>query len=155
MARSTFAYLAALGIAAALAACGDSSTEDASSTTTAGAGGMGGMGGMDGAGGSTSATGGGGGETAAPEAPVLEMVMPMDGVLHVEWSTPAPCDEIEGERKDPMHEYEVAFTVAGTKTSRMDAGAFEDLEYTYRLRCKVGEVYSDYSNEMSGNPTEE
>ena len=152
MARSTFAYLAALGIAAALAACGDSSTEDASSTTTAGAGGLGGM---DGAGGSTGATGGGGAGTVAPEPPVLEMVMPMDGVLHIEWSAPTPCDEIEGERKDPMHEYEVAFTVAGTKTSRMDAGAFENLEYTYRLRCKVGEVYSDYSNEMSGNPTEE
>lgn len=154
MAHSRFSYLAILGLA--LAACGDSSTGDGSGTagtesssTGGGTGGAGGTGGTGGAG----ATGGGG-AAAAPPAPVLEMVMPMAGVLHVEWSTSNACDEIEAERKDPTHEYAIAFTVPGTKINHMDAGAAEDMEYTYRVRCKVGNAYSDYSNEKSANPTQ-
>ncbi|MGK4008359.1 hypothetical protein WMF31_37445 [Sorangium sp. So ce1036] len=86
---------------------------------------------------------------------MLEFVMPMAGVLHVEWTPQEGCDQFEGERKDPMNDYAVAFTLAGTKNAYMDPEATEDMEYTYRLRCKVGEVYSAYSNEMSGNPTDE
>jgi hypothetical protein len=159
MALSRLAYLSVLGLGLALAACGDSSTGDGSNgtgdTDSDGGGGTstdggGGKGGADGAAGEA---GGGGAAATAPLAPDLEMVMPMAGVLHVEWSTPEACDQIEAERKDPTHDYAVAFTVAGTKTSHMDPGAAEDMDYTYRLRCKVGQVNSDYSNEKSANPT--
>ncbi|WP_438016692.1 hypothetical protein WMF18_38775 [Sorangium sp. So ce315] len=127
-----------IGVAAcgvALVACGD---PDAGGPPGGGAGG-----------------GGGGPAGALPDAPVLAFVMPMTGVLHVEWTPQDGCDAFEGERKDPMNDYAVAFTVAGTKKSYMDPEATEDMEYTYRLRCKVGEIYSEYSNEMSGNPTDE
>jgi hypothetical protein len=148
MAHTRFTYLAVLGLA--LAACGDSTGGGDSSTGTVGGGSGGGSGG---AGGATGATGAGGAPAAAPKAPELEMVMPMAAVLHVEWSTTGTCDEIEAERKDPMHDYAVAFTVPGTKTSHMDSGAAQDMDYTYRLRCKVGAAYSDYSNEKTANPT--
>ncbi|WP_437934487.1 hypothetical protein [Sorangium sp. So ce341] len=143
------AYSRLIGLAAvslALAACGGSDTGSSSGGGTGAADGTGGHGG----------TGEGGGPAAtAPDAPVLSFVMPMLGVVHVEWVPQPECDQIEAERKDPTHDYAVAFTVAGSKKSYMDSEATEDMEYTYRLRCKVGEVYSGYSNEMSANPTDE
>ncbi|WP_437593601.1 hypothetical protein [Sorangium sp. So ce1000] len=151
MAFSRLICLAVIGLA--LAACGDSEAGDTHGGT-AGSGG-GGTEGSGGGGGTEGIGGGGGSATAVPEAPVLEFVMPMSGVLHVEWTPQEGCDQFEGERKDPMHDYAVAFTLAGTKKAYMDPEASEDMEYTYRLRCKVGEVYSEYSNEMSGNPTDE
>jgi hypothetical protein len=115
-----------------LAACGGSDAGD-----TGGAGG-----------------GGGSGPATPPPAPSLDMVMPMAGALHVEWSSTVACDAIEAERKDTMNPtYAVAFTEPGTKTSHMDGNATANLDYTYRLRCKVGAHYSDYSNEKSANPT--
>lgn len=96
----------------------------------------------------------GGSSQEGATVPVLEMVMPMEGVLHVEWTEAGTCDQIEAERKDPMHPYAVAFTVPGTTTSHMDSGAGADMTYTYRLRCKLGETYSVYSNEESANPTQ-
>ncbi|KYG09236.1 hypothetical protein BE21_19035 [Sorangium cellulosum] len=154
MACSRLIGLAAVSLA--LAACGGS---DTGSSPAEGAGGGGGAGAADGTGGhgGTGEGGGSGGGPAAtaPGAPVLSFVMPMLGVLHVEWVPQPECDQIEAERKDPTHDYAVAFTVAGSKKAYMDSEATEDMEYTYRLRCKVGEVYSGYSNEMSGNPTDE
>jgi hypothetical protein len=140
-----------------LLACGGGTSESSSTGTTAGSStsaGSGGGGGSGAGGGMSTGAGGAGGEALMlPAAPLLEMVMPMASVLHVEWSTPEPCDEIEAERKDPAHDYAVAFAVAGTKINHMDGEAFEDMEYTYRLRCKVGTLYSGYSNEKSANPT--
>ncbi|WP_437966977.1 hypothetical protein WMF04_46745 [Sorangium sp. So ce260] len=149
------AYARLIGLAAvsiALAACGGSETE---SSPADGTGGGGGAGAASGTGGHGGAGEGGGPAATAADAPVLSFVMPMLGVLHVEWVPQPECDQIEAERKDPMHDYAVAFTVAGSKKAYMDSEATEDMEYTYRLRCKVGEVYSGYSNEMSGNPTDE
>ncbi|WP_437287229.1 hypothetical protein [Sorangium sp. So ce406] len=154
MTFSRLICLAVLGLT--VAACGDSEP-GGSPGGGAGGSGEGGSAEASGGGGGAEAGGGGGGGTAAaaPEAPVLAFVMPMTGVLHVEWTPQEGCDAFEGERKDPMDDYAVAFTVAGTKKAYMDPEATEDMEYTYRLRCKVGEVYSAYSNEMSGNPTDE
>ncbi len=98
----------------------------------------------------------GGGATApsAPEAPHLDIVEPMASVLHVQWTERMPCDTIEAERKDDQStSYAVAFDVTGDKTSHMDGGAFMNMTYTYRLRCKVGATFSEYSNELSANPT--
>ncbi|WP_437681417.1 hypothetical protein [Sorangium sp. So ce131] len=149
------AYARLIGLAAvslALAACGGSETGSSPAEGTGGGGGAGAASGTGGHGG----TGEGGGPAAtAPDAPVLSFVMPMLGVVHVEWVPQPECDQIEAERKDPTHDYAVAFTVAGSKKAYMDSEATEDMEYTYRLRCKVGEVYSGYSNEMSANPAEE
>lgn len=98
--------------------------------------------------------GGSGGGASAPVTPQLEVVKPMAGVLHVEWSTTATCDFIEAERKDDQSPtYAAAFEVTGDKTSHMDGNAAADMTYTYRLRCKVGSKLSGYSNEMSANPT--
>src|SRR5690242_3040960 len=118
----------ALSFGLLLAACGSSTP----------GGGTGGGGGTAGTGGGTGggSDGGGGAAPVAPQTPNLEMVMPMASVLHVEWSTPEPCDQIEAERKDTTNtEYVVAFTVDGTKSSHMDGQAYDDLMYTYRLRC--------------------
>jgi hypothetical protein len=150
MAYSRQIGLAAVGLA--LAACGGSETGSSSAGATGGGGGAGAASGTGGHGGAGE---GGGPEAMAPDAPVLSFVMPMLDVLHVEWVPQPECDQIEAERKDPMHDYAVAFTVAGSKKAYMDSGATEDMEYTYRLRCRVGEAYSGYSNEMSGNPTDE
>jgi hypothetical protein len=106
-------------------------------------------------GGSAAGTSGGegGGPESKPEAPQLDVVKPMADVLHVEWTPTTACDTIEAERKDPTHPYAAAFEVAGTSLSHMDGDAFEDMTYTYRIRCKVGSAMSDYSNELSANPT--
>ncbi|WP_437979202.1 hypothetical protein WMF11_25150 [Sorangium sp. So ce295] len=154
MACSRFIGLAAVSLA--LAACGGSETGPSPVEGTGGDGGAGAASGTGGHGGTGEGGGSGGGPAATtPDAPVLSFVMPMLDVLHVEWVPQPECDEIEGERKDLMNDYAVAFTVAGSKKAYMDSEATENIKYTYRMRCKVGEVYSGYSNEMSGNPTDE
>ncbi|WP_437943805.1 hypothetical protein WMF27_03010 [Sorangium sp. So ce281] len=154
MAYSRLIGLAAVSIA--LAACGGSETESSHAHGTGGGGGAEAASGTGGHAGAGEGGGSGGGPAVTvPDAPVLSFVMPMLDVLHVEWVPQPECDQIEAERKDPMNDYAVAFTVAGSKKAYMDSDATEDMEYTYRLRCKVGEVYSGYSNEMSGNPTDE
>jgi len=95
-----------------------------------------------------------GAEGTKPEAPHLDAVEPMDGVLHVAWSEPAPCDTVEAEREDGRGAaFAFAFDIAGDETSHMDGDASRNVLYTYRLRCKVGSVFSDYSNQLSANPT--
>lgn len=84
----------------------------------------------------------------------------MMGALHVMWANPAVgCESIELERKATMadgtvhEEYAVAFTLPGAADNKHDTAATEDMDYTYRLRCKIGGTYSKYSNEMTQNPT--
>lgn len=146
--------------AMALAACGDDTGGGG------GAGGGAGTGGHDGEGGhgttqaaTTSATTSGtssstGGGDAAPAAPVLDEVMAMHGALHVYWTNVADdCDEVEGERMVGDAEFEVFFTVPGTVDNEADDGATDPAtEYTYRVRCLRGEMYSDYSNELTASP---
>jgi hypothetical protein len=140
-------------VALALVACGGSSTggsggKGGSAGTTSATGGAASSGGVGGAGGA-----GGSPNSAKPAAPVLDVVMPMAGVLHVGWTTSSTCDFIDAERKDTQNTtYAAAWEVAGDKTNHMDGSASQNLTYTYRLRCKVGDTFSDYSNEKSGNP---
>ena len=98
--------------------------------------------------------------TAQVKPPTIDDVMPMTAGLHVMWTNAEKsCDAIEGERQAKAADgtvkeaYKVAFTVTGDIDNKHDAAATADLTYTYRLRCKKGEGYSDYSNEKSANPT--
>ena len=87
---------------------------------------------------------------------MLMHVMPMEGALHLEWmNNQGDCDLVEAERKMHSDPFQPIFSVPGTADNKMDASATDDMDYTYRLRCKKGGSYSDYSNEMSGNPTRE
>jgi hypothetical protein len=96
---------------------------------------------------------------AAPKAPTLDTVAKMDGALHVMWTNPTPaCDTVEGERQatmpdgSVMEKYKVVFTVPGEADNKHDTSATDAMTYSYRLRCKVGAVYSMYSNVVAGNP---
>lgn len=109
--------------------------------------------------GGTSGATSGGPTVNGPSPPKIEHVAKMTGSLHVTWTNPTTrCDDIEGERKAEMsdgtvHEpYKVVFTVPGSADNKHDTSATADMKYTYRLRCKAGSAYSEYSNEMSGNP---
>lgn len=90
----------------------------------------------------------------APSAPVLDEVAAMHGALHLYWTNVASdCDEIEGERMTPADDFAVFFTVPGTVDNEADDGATDPATtYTYRVRCKRGETYSEYSNELSASP---
>lgn len=89
--------------------------------------------------------------SGALRAPVIEEVMPMEGVLHVSWQNVQPdCDAVEGERKPEAGDYAMAFSVPGTVDNKMDTDATPAGRYTYRLRCKKGSKSSPYSSEMSG-----
>ncbi len=118
-----------------------------------------GSGGGGGDGTATQATSGTSGATTgtgdvAPAAPVLDEVMPMHMALHLYWTNVADdCDEIEGERMTPTDDFAVFFTVPGTVDNEADDGATDpSTVYTYRVRCKRGETYSEYSNEFSASP---
>lgn len=96
-----------------------------------------------------------GSSSAALQAPMLMKCMPMEGALHLEWmNMQKDCDSVEAERKMHSNPFEDAFSVPGNVDNKMDATATEDMDYTYRLRCKKGDAYSGYSNEMTANPTE-
>ena len=156
--------------------CSDSSDSSpgatAGTTNAAGAGASGaagaGTGGTVGDGGAPGTSGSGGtntvglagtagvagAATAKPTTPQLAAIEPMQGALHVMWTNKQDdCDTIEGERKTDTDPYAVAFTVPGEADNKHDMSATKDTTYTYRLRCKKGDAYSEYSNEMSRNPT--
>ncbi|MCU0654270.1 MAG: hypothetical protein MUF64_02950 [Polyangiaceae bacterium] len=119
----------------------------------AGAGAGGATGGSGAAGVGSAGAGGSGNASAALQAPQIDMVMPMQGALHVMWiNKQADCDTIEGERKTDTDPYAMVFTVPGEADNKHDTSAMMDMTYTYRLRCKKGDAYSDYSNEKSLNP---
>lgn len=96
---------------------------------------------------------------AALKAPTVDSVGKMMGALHVMWTNnETSCDSIEGERQaqmsdgSMMEKYKVVFTVPGDADNKHDTSATSNMKYTYRLRCKKGTTYSEYSNEMFGNP---
>jgi hypothetical protein len=92
-------------------------------------------------------------DPAALKAPVVSNVEPMVGGLHITWENKqTDCDTIEGERMKGTDPYEKAFSVPGTADNRMDTEATHPMMYMYRLRCKKGDAYSGYSNEMSAMP---
>jgi len=95
-----------------------------------------------------------GSSSDALQAPMLMKCMPMEGALHLEWmNMQKDCDSVEAERKMHSNPFEMVFSVPGSVDNKMDGTATEDMDYTYRLRCKKGDKYSDYSNEMMANPT--
>lgn len=163
MNKSGFGLLAIVLASMTLGAC------DMGGMGGMGGGGMGGHGmGGDGTGGGVSQTTGattstgeaassttstGGGE--APAAPMLDDVAPLHMALHVYWTNVADdCDEIEGERSTPEDDFALIFTVPGTVDNEADDAATDSaVTYTYRVRCRRGEVYSEYSNELSASPT--
>jgi hypothetical protein len=88
-----------------------------------------------------------------PEAPVISSVMKMGGNLHVSWTLPDdPCDQVALFRKHDSGDYQLAYTLTGVATSQHDAGAVASGEYCYEIVCRVGDLQSDYSNEMCGTP---
>lgn len=146
----------------ALTGCSSSETQTPP-TSSSGSSGTSGSTGSWGTSGSPDTSSGGetssGAAAAAPQAPKLDQVAKMTGSLHVTWTNPeGGCDSIEGERKATMaggvvhEEYKVAFTVPGEADNKHDMTATDDMDYTYRLRCKKGDKYSPYSNEMTKNP---
>ena len=91
----------------------------------------------------------------ALQAPMLMEVEPMEGALHITWmNMQEDADTVEAERKMDDGAFEPAFSVPGTVDNRMDPEATDDMPYTYRLRAKKGAEYSQYSNEIAGNPQE-
>lgn len=157
--RARFVWAAAiLGLVVGVAACGDddkggstSSSGGASSGSTSGDPSSSGDAGDGGASTSSDASGTPAKTIAAPE---LKSIAKMAGSLHLTWELPTDttCDTIEGERKSAAEPYEVVWTVPGTVDNKHDGTATEDTTYSYRLRCKAGTSYSEYSNEMSRNP---
>jgi hypothetical protein len=91
--------------------------------------------------------------SASLAAPVLASVKPMHGGLHVTWENKeVGCDAIEGERKE-SGDYKALFSIPdGSVDNKHDALVKAGTTYTYRVRCKKGDDYSTYSNEMAGSP---
>jgi hypothetical protein len=93
------------------------------------------------------------GTATQPQPPSFETLKPNNGGLQLTWTEPSPCDNIEVSRKDALDPYAVLATVPGTMLSYQDATATGNFNYTYRLRCETAGVFSDYSGELSANPT--
>lgn len=148
-----------LSLFAVCTGCSSSQEPQSPSPTTSGSSGTTGSSGSSGSSGDTTSGGTSGTPAATLKAPKVDQVAKMMGALHVMWTNQeATCDAIVGERKAQMadgtvHEpYAVAFTVPGEADNKHDTKATADMKYTYRLRCKKGETFSEYSNEVSGNP---
>ena len=93
------------------------------------------------------------GASGGLEAPMLMEVMPMEGALHLTWmNMTADAESVEAERKMDTGEFEPAFSAPGSVDNKMDPQATDDMDYTYRLRAKIGTNFSTYSNEITANP---
>lgn len=148
--------VAVIGLALWLGACGDSGSGGGGAAAGGAAAGGAAAGGAAAGGASTGggAQGGAGGGVAAPEAPVLDMLEPVHGALHVFWTNATPdCDMVHGERKTATDPYAEVFAVPGNVDNKADMTATDTTAtYTYRLACEKGGVMSAYSNELSGMP---
>lgn len=153
--------LNALLLAAALTACSSSETKTPAPSSSGGSSGTASSSGGSSSGDTTSSTSSSGSAATTLKAPKIDEVAKMMGALHVMWTNDqADCDSIVGERKaemsdgSTMEKYKVVFTVPGEADNKHDTSATEDMKYTYRLRCKKGDAFSDYSNEMGLNPVQ-
>lgn len=91
--------------------------------------------------------------SGVPQAPMMSSVEKMNGALMVKWmNMESGCTAVEAERKTLTDPYAVVFSVPGDVDNKHDASATTDTTYTYRLRCKKGDKYSAYSDEMGMNP---
>lgn len=83
----------------------------------------------------------------------MKSVMPLDGVLHIEWENVTPdCTAIELDRNKDGGAYALAYTLAGVATSQHDSEATPPGMYCYKARCKKGAKLSADSNEICGTP---
>jgi hypothetical protein len=148
---------AALVLTCAVLGC---SSKDEPTSSSSSSGSSGASSGSSGSAGSSGSSGTTSGETVTElKAPKIGEVAKMMDALHVMWTNQdTTCESIEGERQatmadgSVMEKYKVVFTVPGESDNKHDMTATEDMTYTYRLRCKKGDKYSAYSNEMGGNP---
>ncbi len=95
-----------------------------------------------------------GSSNAAPLAPVLDMVEPMHGALHLYWTNTTPdCDTVTGERSEDGGMFTQFFSVPGTVDNEADDAATDAMiTYSYRVRCAKAGQQSPYSNEVSASP---
>lgn len=144
-----------------LAAC--SSSEETTNPAPSSSGGSSGASGSSSSGSSgntTSSASSSGTTVATLKAPKIDEVNKMMGTLHVIWTNQeTTCESVVGERKAEMsdgtvHEqYKEVFTVPGEADNKHETTATETtMKYTYRLRCKKGDAFSEYSNELGGTP---
>jgi hypothetical protein len=91
------------------------------------------------------------------KAPYLDTVAAMHGALHVFWTNETlNCDAIEIERSTPKEEYQVIAAVESDVEDLADDDATDpSILYSYRLRCRKGDLYSPYSNEDARSPKAE
>ncbi len=91
--------------------------------------------------------------SAGPQAPMMKTVEKMDGALMVNWmNMETGCSAVDGERKLGAEAFTAVFSVPGEVDNKHDATATSDATYTYRVRCKKGDKYSAWSDEMGMNP---
>lgn len=158
----TLCVMVLLSLSALGAGCSSSQDPQPTSSGSSGSTGSSGTSGSSGSSGDTTSgatSGTSGSPAAAPKAPKIDQVAKMMGALHVMWTnTETTCDSIVGERQAQMADgsvmeaYAVAFTVPGEADNKHDTTATANMKYTYRLRCKKGDQFSAYSNELSGSP---
>ena len=88
------------------------------------------------------------------QAPYLDTVAAMHGALHLFWTNETlNCDAIEIERSTPKQAYEVIASVESDVEDLADDDATDpSVRYSYRLRCRKGDLYSPYSNEDARSP---
>jgi hypothetical protein len=88
------------------------------------------------------------------QAPYLDTVAAMHGALHVFWTNETlNCDAIEVERSTADQPYEVIAAVESDVEDLADDDATDpSILYSYRLRCRKGDLYSPYSNEDARSP---
>ena len=120
---------------------GQGGNQSASSSISSSGGGEGGAGGS------------GGSSSGPPQAPVITMVEPLQGGLHVMWdNVTMNCDKIELDRNKDGSAYATAYTLVGVATSQHDASAVSPGTYCYKARCLKGAETSPDSNEKCGTP---
>jgi hypothetical protein len=83
----------------------------------------------------------------------MEMVMPMEGALHVSWENVTPdCDKIELDRNKDGGAYAKAYTLVGVATEQHDTEAVPPGTYCYKARCLKGAETSPDSSEKCATP---
>lgn len=101
---------------------------------------------------SSSDEGDSGADGTKPTTPEWVSIEPMAGGLHLVWTKHTDCDSVAVDRKTDADPYETIASVDCEADNKHDADATEDMDYTYRLRAKKGEVYSGYSEEKTAHP---
>lgn len=93
------------------------------------------------------------GSSTTLQAPMMKSVEKMDGALMVTWmNMESGCTAVEGERMMGAEPFQQVFSVPGDVDNKHDTTATADVMHMYHVRCKKGEAYSAWSDEMGMNP---